>query len=449
MMSPLVSFVASYAINAAWEVPLIGGAGWAVSCLLKKIGVYARHRAWVASLALSVLAPALAWCRRFLGLIPNSGRIYEHSSILVTPLGFDPNVAYVAMLPTSLVFLLFLVYMALLAYFAARLVWSLSWTTGLLRDTRLLMLNPKNEESWNRCKQSFSVKDGSIRCSRKISGPVTLGWTAPILIVPEGFDQECTHEEFFSALAHECAHMERRDFRKNLIYEVVSLVIAFHPVTWILKSKIAQTREMICDDLAVQNFTDPRTYTKSLLGLATRISHLSQVSTTQAIGIFDANVLEERIMTIMTMKPKLSPAAKCGWIVSGVLLMFGAAAVGTAAAGVVKSETPSQTAGATNSYGQVYQVGKDVTAPKLISSVQPEFPATAEKGKDKFDGISLIGFVVDETGTPRNVKVLRSLGPDFDESAVKAVQLYRFMPAMRSGEPVAVALKVQVNFKKF
>jgi TonB family protein len=449
MMSPLVSFVASYAINAAWEVPLIGGAGWAVSCLLKKIGAYAQHRAWVASLALSVLAPALAWCRRFLGPIPNSGRGYEHSSILVAPLGFDPNVTYVAMLPTSLVFLVFLVYMTLLAYFAARLVWSMFWTAGLLRDSRLIMLNPKIEEYWNRCKRSFSVEDGSIRSSQRIAGPVTLGWAAPILLVPEGFDQECTHEEFFSALAHECAHMKRGDFRKNLIYEIVSLVIAFHPVTWILKSKIAQTREMICDDMAVQRFTDPHTYTKSLLGLATRISHLSQVSTTQAIGIFDANVLEERIMTIMTIKPKLSSAAKCGWIVSGALLMFGAAAVGTAAAVVVKSETPSQAAGGANSYGQVYQVGKDVTAPKLISSVEPEFPAAAQKGKDKFDGTSLIGFVVDKTGTPRDVKVLRSLGPDFDDSAVKAVQLYRFIPAMRSGEPVAVALKVEVNFKKF
>jgi TonB family protein len=57
--------------------------------------------------------------------------------------------------------------------------------------------------------------------------------------------------------------------------------------------------------------------------------------------------------------------------------------------------------------------------------------------------------VVDETGTPRDVHVLRSLKADFDDKAVEAVEQYRFKLAMKAGEPVAVTLRVEVNFKRY
>jgi hypothetical protein len=38
--------------------------------------------------------------------------------------------------------------------------------------------------------------------------------------------------------------MCRRDFEKNLFCEIASLLVAFHPVTWILKSQIAETQKV-------------------------------------------------------------------------------------------------------------------------------------------------------------------------------------------------------------
>ena len=38
---------------------------------------------------------------------------------------------------------------------------------------------------------------------------------------------------------------------------------------------------------------------------------------------------------------------------------------------------------------------------------------------------------------------------DFDAQALEAVEQYRFKPAMKAGEPVAVTMKVEVNFKRF
>jgi beta-lactamase regulating signal transducer with metallopeptidase domain len=56
-----------------------------------------------------------------------------------------------------------------------------------------------------------------------LSGPVTVGLRDPILLLPDEFDVDCTSQDLLAALAHECAHMKRRDFQKNLFYEIASL----------------------------------------------------------------------------------------------------------------------------------------------------------------------------------------------------------------------------------
>jgi TonB family protein len=78
--------------------------------------------------------------------------------------------------------------------------------------------------------------------------------------------------------------------------------------------------------------------------------------------------------------------------------------------------------------------------------VEPQFPEAERGKKGKFEGACLVGFVVDSSGAVRNVHIKHSLRPDFDAKAVEAVEQYRFKPAMRANEPVAVALNVEVDF---
>jgi TonB family protein len=95
----------------------------------------------------------------------------------------------------------------------------------------------------------------------------------------------------------------------------------------------------------------------------------------------------------------------------------------------------------------IYHVGGGVSAPKLVFSAEPKFPlGHTEK---KFSGSCLISFIVNASGSPEQLKVVRSLGPDFDQSALDAVKQYRFEPAMFNSQPVAVSLKVEVNFQRF
>ena len=88
-----------------------------------------------------------------------------------------------------------------------------------------------------------------------------------------------------------------------------------------------------------------------------------------------------------------------------------------------------------------------VTAPILVSSVDPQFPSDAAKGKE-FAGVSLVALLVDTDGKPQQVHVEKSLGPDYDKASVAAVQQYRFRPALQNGKPVTVRVCIEVVFQR-
>ena len=76
----------------------------------------------------------------------------------------------------------------------------------------------------------------------------------------------------------------------------------------------------------------------------------------------------------------------------------------------------------------------------------PEYSVEARQAK--LAGTVLIGLIVDKNGRPMQVHVMRGLGKGLDK-ALEAVRQYRFKPAMENGQPVPVALNVEVNFQIF
>lgn len=96
----------------------------------------------------------------------------------------------------------------------------------------------------------------------------------------------------------------------------------------------------------------------------------------------------------------------------------------------------------------VYSI-KEVSPPKVVWAPDPVYPKRAHDAKGPFEGVCVLKLIVDSLGKPNDVQIVRSLGPDFDESALNAVRQYRFSPAKRNDIPVAVAVHIEVNFKKY
>jgi len=85
--------------------------------------------------------------------------------------------------------------------------------------------------------------------------------------------------------------------------------------------------------------------------------------------------------------------------------------------------------------------------PVLIYAPDPEL--SSKLRKKKMTGQLVVGLTVDKNGLPSDVHIIRGLGKDFDAVAAKTVQEYRFHPAVYQGQPVAVQIDIEVNFRVY
>jgi len=102
--------------------------------------------------------------------------------------------------------------------------------------------------------------------------------------------------------------------------------------------------------------------------------------------------------------------------------------------------SPEQAAGTS----RIYRVGSGVSAPVVTYQEQPRYPEAASKAG--IDGTVLISLVVGEDGVPRDLKIVRSPDSRFDQNALDAVRKWRFRPAQKDGQPVAVYSNIEVGF---
>lgn len=328
-MSNLVQLIASCFVNSLWEVAAIAAAGWAVSRLFRRLGPRPHHVLWVTALGLAVITPAVPVLR--LLFTPRAHAAVSQASVAISV--FDqPAVSHSFALSPASMFALFLLFVCAFAWSAARLGWSLHRTMQLRRQAQPASLGREVEELWNYCQRVFSVTRAQILRSDAVVGPATIGIVRPVLLVSDVFIREYPSKDVLAAFAHECAHIKRRDFQKNLLYEAASLAIAYHPATWFVKSQIARTREMTCDAMAAEQLADRRSYADSLLRLAGMISLRARAMAPNAIGIFDADVLEERIMTMKKEKQYFGARLRVGAVAASmVFLLAVAAGIGTIA----------------------------------------------------------------------------------------------------------------------
>jgi protein TonB len=97
--------------------------------------------------------------------------------------------------------------------------------------------------------------------------------------------------------------------------------------------------------------------------------------------------------------------------------------------------------------GGIFKVGGGVSAPRALVTPDPEYSEEARRAK--YQGTCILWLIVGPDGKPRDVKVARALGMGLDQKAIEAVRKWRFAPAMKDGQPVAVQINVQVSFRLY
>jgi beta-lactamase regulating signal transducer with metallopeptidase domain len=97
--------------------------------------------------------------------------------------------------------------------------------------------------------------------------PTVVGWLRPVILVPVGALMGLPPEHVEALLAHELAHVWRRDYLVNLLQSVAEAVLFYHPAVWWVSNQIRTERELCCDDLAVAASGDVLTYARALAEL--------------------------------------------------------------------------------------------------------------------------------------------------------------------------------------
>jgi TonB family protein len=237
--------------------------------------------------------------------------------------------------------------------------------------------------------------------------------------------------------AHEFAHIRRRDFTKNLAYELLSLPMAYHPLLWLTRSRVAESREVVCDAMAAAAVAGREKYARSLLRLASLLAKGTPTRTLHAIGIFDANIFERRVMNLTEKRVEIKGTRRFAVVAACVVVALATCVSALA----LRMEVTSQ---AQADSSPRLKVKPEILAGMIVSRLNPIYPPQARA--EKVTGAVVLALTINKEGEPTNIQVKKSVRADMDESAVTAVQQWRWKPYLLNGNPVEVDSTVTITY---
>ena len=446
-MKDLEAWILSYLLNSAWQVPLIFAAAWVAARAVRQSGVAMQHRIWVSALALETVLPACSvqpvqllrelW--QLLLRIWGSETANGRARVTVV---FGDGYGHGALkLPLELLAGITIVYGCIVVYFAGRLGWRLFRTDMLRRRAERLVLTGDAGMSWERYCRVFGVHDAAIAVASDVSGPITMGIRRRTILLPMELQRSLSDEDFDAVIAHELAHMRRWDFAKNLLYEALSLPIAYHPLLWLTRARIAESREIMCDAMAAEAVAGREKYARSLLRLASLLVQGTPARTLHAIGIFDANIFERRVMSLTAKSVQIRGARRIATVAACVV--FGLGTCASALALRMEVSAPVVQGGGQSASGKPVRIAGGVIAGNIVIKIAPVYPQEAKDAG--ISGTVVLHAIIGKEGAVESLAVVS--GPkELQTAALDAVKQWRYHPYLLNGEPTAVDTTIMVHF---
>jgi TonB family protein len=442
-MSGFENVLLSYILNSLWQAPLLFVAAWVAARMLRTTGPTAEHRVWVGALLLQSLLPAvsiLPWQRIQIAWPWQSQGAAMGTAQVAVQMG--PGAGFAALrIPPAMMAVLAIAYAAVTGYFIARFAWRCVRLSGLTRKAESLRLSAEAAISCERWSDRLGIVSPiALVSSDEIFAPVTMGVAHRWVMLPAGMVTRLPRVDLDAVIAHEFGHIRRNDFLKNLVYEIVALPMSYHPCLWYTRQHIMETREMVCDEMAA-GISGGQEYAQSLLRLASLLLQGRPVRIPHAIGVFDANTLERRLMKLTEKKREVGRLRVFVSVAACVVL--GIATVTSAVA--LRIGVDSQTAADKQAQKKagLHSIPADVMAGNLISKVSPKYPPDAKTAR--IQGTVVLDAVVSKTGRVESLKVVS--GPnELQQSSLDAVRLWKYKPFLLNGDPIEVKTTVRVFY---
>ncbi len=265
-------FPSAVVIVAAWTV--LRWKGWNAA---------SRYWAWWLTLLLVVLMPCAALFRRpavvpsavrsvVLKASPEIVQVHDFSSVVTTPAAPSP-------LPSGPALILLLCGLAVSAGLT-RLTLGLIAGVRLKRNSVVPLSETLRSVFTSAAQRIESHRPVRLVISKDISAPVALGYLKPYIAIPALLVEHLEIEEIEQVLAHELAHIRRRDDWMILAQRFIEALFIFHPLVHYLSRRIDLDREMACDDCVLCVSPKPKQYAACLTKIAEMVEFRSAVALT-------------------------------------------------------------------------------------------------------------------------------------------------------------------------
>lgn len=210
----------------------------------------------------------------------------------------------------------------LCGFLACLSLWLVRWARIAKQARRADPVTGGRElEALRRVEQTHGARGPlTLRITAGSLEPGVFGIFRPVLLWPAGISAHLDDEQMEAILAHEVAHVRRRDNLTAALNMLVQAVFWFHPLVWWLGARMVDERERACDEEVVTAGSNPEVYADGLLR-ACRFCVESPLAC--VAGVTGAD-LKNRVVRIVTQPParRLGPAGK---------LLLGTAAVAAVA----------------------------------------------------------------------------------------------------------------------
>jgi beta-lactamase regulating signal transducer with metallopeptidase domain len=143
-----------------------------------------------------------------------------------------------------------------------------------------------------------TTTNAAISDSPGVVVPLTAGVFRPHILLPSTW-RTWPDEKLHTVLAHEVAHVRRRDPLIALAACVNRAVFWFNPLGWWLERTLAKSAEDACDDAALRTVATPRRYAELLLDMAESVRSRRGRVAWQGVGVDGTGLLGQRIDRIL------------------------------------------------------------------------------------------------------------------------------------------------------
>ena len=314
-----------FVLNAIWQPVVLLLVGLVLAQVLRKTPAHFEYLMWCVVLAGAALTPWLSLAPFSIGTTTLHRWALRPESIADFSLWFGSgspaaqgNAA--TQQPNSLMFSIAFVYGLFFMIQLGRLLWGLLQVRSMLNratecsDARVLRVS-------ERFLHEAKSTNATVLTSPAARVPFAVGFVRPTIILPVSLVQQARDNELAVVLAHEFAHIKRRDWIWNLVLLLASLPISFHPCIALMRRKVEAAREAACDEFAAGCMASASTYARALLDLAGKLAQpqpsLAAAYKGAALGVLDGSTLGDRIRRLMDRSPRLS--------IKQTRILFGAA----------------------------------------------------------------------------------------------------------------------------